>query len=182
MLTVKGGDLLKSIQWHQPKVVHTWAAKTTAKVLACKSSRLTEHLRPQQNCRVTNVLPVLAWKGHEQCRKACTYSMQALVSCWNECSAPWCWSKGLKHGLCLKNNVSRFLWWLFACLCRCWNAHSSKFQTTTCIYLLAFSAFGGVRISFISDMSIPSHFWHNVSGIQPLIVVPDLAMLLPRAT
>ena len=56
MLIAKGGDLLESIRRRQPKVVHTWAAKTTAEVLARESSRLAEHLRPQQNCGVTNVL------------------------------------------------------------------------------------------------------------------------------
>ena len=56
MLIAKGGDLLESIRRRQPKVVHTWAAKTMAEVLARESSRLAEHLRPQQNCGVTNVL------------------------------------------------------------------------------------------------------------------------------
>ena len=42
MLIVRGGNLLKSICWHQLKVVYT--AKTTAEVLACKSSRLTQHM------------------------------------------------------------------------------------------------------------------------------------------
>jgi hypothetical protein len=56
MLIAKGGDLLESIRRRQPKVVHTWAAKTTTEVLARESSRLAEHLRPQQNCGVTNVL------------------------------------------------------------------------------------------------------------------------------
>lgn len=56
MLISKGGILLESIRRRQPKVAHAWAAKTTAKILACESSKLAEYLRPQQNCGVTRVL------------------------------------------------------------------------------------------------------------------------------
>ena len=56
MLIAKGSDLLESMRQCQPKVVQAWAIKTTGEMLACKSSRLAEHLRPQQNRGISNLL------------------------------------------------------------------------------------------------------------------------------
>jgi hypothetical protein len=56
MLIAKGRDLLESMHQRQPKVVQAWAIKTTGKMLARKSSRLAEHLRPQQNRGISNLL------------------------------------------------------------------------------------------------------------------------------
>ena len=49
MLILKGGNLLESICQRQPKMAHAWAAKTTGEILVRESSKLAEHLRPQQN-------------------------------------------------------------------------------------------------------------------------------------
>ncbi|KIM81869.1 hypothetical protein PILCRDRAFT_8519 [Piloderma croceum F 1598] len=56
MLISKGGNLLESIHQRQPKMAHAWAAKTTGEILAHESSKLAEHLRPQQNRGVARVL------------------------------------------------------------------------------------------------------------------------------
>ena len=56
MLITKGSDLLNSIRRCQPKMAHAWAAKTTAEILARERTKLTENLRPRQNCGVADVL------------------------------------------------------------------------------------------------------------------------------
>lgn len=53
MLISWGSDLLESIHQHQPKMAYAWTAKTMGAILACESTKLAEHLCPQQNCGVS---------------------------------------------------------------------------------------------------------------------------------
>ncbi|KIM89791.1 hypothetical protein PILCRDRAFT_2082 [Piloderma croceum F 1598] len=131
MLILRGSDLLESIRQRQLKMAHAWAAKTTAEMLARESLKLAERLRPQQNREVTHVLE--------------EFSLTRIMHDAEELAPTLCEllrAVGVPEAspACERKNRDLVLVTVICMLTRCRNEHSSEFQTTTCIYLLACGA------------------------------------------
>ena len=147
MLISKGDLLLGSLQKRSPEVVNNWATQATGEILAREGAKLAQHLRPQQGIPLGDVLSVfsLEWILSDAemiaphlCKHLCEFATSDTKPS-GECKNRDLVSSLLPYDiLCTK--FQQVLVTVICMLAQSWNGHSTEFQTSTCIYLLACGA------------------------------------------